>query len=306
MIFLGQATYAENSKSCDEKDSPACPKHAFDVGLTALYFKAYSDSLPTNSIDSNVINPSYATERNNVSFTGPWGWSGIIDGRYHLSDQSDVNLSWMYYSFDYNGTSTFNFIDKTSEPSYIANSTTTVSGKITINSVNAEFAQSFALSTRSMARIFAGAQYLNVADKSTLFYHQTDPKSPDVFSSTFTNNKYEGIGPRIGLDANYKLKGNFSVFANSATTILLARNTLSASSGFSSFGNLSDNLRTKHKDIAIPELEAKLGLTYHASLAHGAASLSAGWTVINYFNMLGDNRSNLTLSGPFLQGKWEG
>lgn len=304
VLLFGPLTQAASVKNCD-KDGLACEKSAFDVGLTALYLQAYSSSLSLNSIHTSTSLASSSATRNNASGNAPWNWGGAIDLRYHFSNKNDVNLNWMYYALHHSATTAGRDTATFENDSTSSQEIKTASGRIRLNSVNAEFAQSFDLTPRSTARLFAGGQYLNVKKKvtSSLVGVFVDQNGTRVISGAgIAHHTYEGVGPRIGLDANYKLKGNFSVFANSAATILLARRTLS-SSGFS--GNSSLKIRQR-SDIAIPELEAKLGLTYNQPFVHGTVSISAGWSVINYFSLLDADRNNLTLSGPFLQGRWVG
>jgi hypothetical protein len=304
MLFFGPIIHAAAVKSCD-KDGLACEKSAFDFGLTALYLQAYSGSLSRNSTSDFKNAGTSNNNRSNVSGNAPWDWGGIVEGRYHFSGQNDVNLSWMSYSLDYHATDISHGITNFGAGPRTSNGINVSSGRINLNSVNGEFAQSFDLSSRSTVRLFAGGQYLNIKNKarrSSIDVFEADTGPETTLGGSVSNNKSQGIGPRIGLDANYKLKGNFSVFANSAATILLARRTLS-SSGFSANSTFHS---TRRSDIAIPELEAKLGLTYNQPLAHGMASISAGWSVINYFSLLDADRNDLTLSGPFLQGRWVG
>ncbi|RUR12583.1 Lpg1974 family pore-forming outer membrane protein [Legionella sp. km772] len=304
LMFLEPLAHAGTLKNCD-KDGLACEKSSFEVGVTALYLQAFSSSLPRNSVNGFNSTSFLNTDRTNTSGYAPWDWGGILDGRYHFSDNNDLSLSWMSYSVGYRATDISHRVDNFGAGLFTTDSISVGSGRVKLNSVNAEFGQTLAITPRSIVRLFAGVQYLNVQKKSTGYSYSvfaTDTGPAINTGSSVVENKYDGVGPRLGLDANYKLKGNFSVFANSAATILLARRTLS-SSGKS---NNSSRYSTLRRDIAVPELEAKLGLSYSKPLANGTASISAGWSVINYFNLLDDDRNNLTLSGPFLQGRWVG
>lgn len=319
MLCLAPLTHAAVLKNCD-KDGLACERSSFDLGLTALYLKAYSDLFPSNSLSTSNSSDNFSIGSINQSGRGLWDWGGIIDGRYHFSDRSDVNLNWMYYSVSYRGTdfssNTFNSADGFNNNDN--NGIEVTSGRIKLNSVNAELAQSFDPSPRGIVRLFAGAQYLNIKNRSrNATFFAEDSNSGETItnskSSTYTDDKYEGAGPRAGLDAKYILKGNLSVFASSAATILLGRSTHHVSSGSSATStsifaptstNVSDALSFSRSYKSVPELEAKLGLTYDQPLARAMVSLSAGWSVINYFNALEGN--DLALSGPYIQGKWVG
>ncbi|RUR12582.1 Lpg1974 family pore-forming outer membrane protein [Legionella sp. km772] len=306
MLVLNPLAHATAVSTCD-KDGLACERSHFDIGLTALYLKAYSDSLPSNAIANSNNSNTFGVDWSNTSGKGPWDWGGILDGRYHFSEQGDVNLSWMYYSVDYRGT---DFSQNHYNTGTIGTNDdlNLVSGKIKLNAVNAEFAQSFDLSPRTRTRLFAGVQYLNIKNNfnTAHFSVSSDSESgrSSFTSNTFTGNKYEGVGPRVGLDGNYKLKDNFSLFASSAFSILLARSNQNVSDDSASlpFASASQSFRNTSASLSIPELEAKLGLTYDKPLAQARVALSAGWSVINYFNVLEGN--DLTLSGPYLQAKW--
>lgn len=315
ITLLEAPLYAGAVHSSHEKDI-ASKTPSFELGLTALYLQAYSATLPTNSIS---INTDINLEDKNSK--APWNWGGILEGRYYISDNNDLSLNWMHYDFDFtgikNGTSAFTYSPETGViVTDRGVSTTKSNGTINLNTVNAEIAHSFDLSSRSLIRLSAGAQYLNVTKKSNQLYQDftteiTEPTGTVtqnlLQTSYLTNDKYQGGGPRIGLDARYKLKGNFSLFANSAATILLARHTQNSSSRESSFsGGITTagtpSMATTRSDIAIPEIEAKLGVTYIKPMDRGFVSFSTGWSVVNYFSLFGT--SDLTLSGPFLQGKW--
>ncbi|WP_165475034.1 Lpg1974 family pore-forming outer membrane protein [Legionella yabuuchiae] len=291
ILFFGSVLHAKDSNTVLQNS-------ALDIGLTALYLKTYSESLPTNSVNSH----SSEFERVNTSFEGPWDWAGILEGSYHFMDRADLILNWMYYSVDYNGTDLINHIGGDNPRQDISRN----SGKLKINSVNAEAGQSFDVSAKGTARLSGGVQYLNIKDKLSNSEVNSVGELP-----TLINDSYQGLGPRVGLDANYKLKGNFAVFANSAATILLARHKQSTSSRQSSSPSSPSTFRSSHRDITIPELEVKLGISVNKPIQHGVVSLAAGWTAINYFNLLAQqlntsDKNNLTLSGPFLQGKWVG
>jgi hypothetical protein len=276
LMLLKTTIYAEKIAGCDGKKDSACKSSSLELGVTALYYTTYSDLLPTNSNSTNS------------SANSPGNWGSILNAHYHLSKARDVTVDWLNYSVGYQGI-------RSTDTEYDV-----TTGKIKINSINAEMAQSFVISARNTIRLFAGAQYLKLTDNRSTNHFVAN----DLFYYS-RNHKKAGVGPRIGLDTNYQLKGNFSAFANSAATILLARHTLSSSSISSLLISPSPPVNSvKTRDIAIPELEAKLGLTYNQPVAHGTASVSAGWSVINYFDL--QNQNNLTLSGPFLQGRWVG
>lgn len=205
----------------------------------------------------------------------PWVWAGGIEGSYYFKDKKDLTANWLHYNLHYNRDRDSSEFEPV--PFRVNNP---------LNIINVELGQSFDLSSRSTIRLSGGLQYLN-ANVNTIYA-----------TGNYFNDKYRGIGPRVGLNADYKINESFSVFANSAASILLGRSTRST--------NLGGSSGPIRHDIAIPELEAKLGVSYNKPMKQGMVSVSAGWTVVNYFNLVGEKRADLTLSGPFLAARWRG
>lgn len=203
----------------------------------------------------------------------PWDWGGMIEGNYYLEENTDITLNWLHYNFDY----------------YSLLTGADFSAANNLNNIYAELGHAFDLSSTSTARLSGGIQYLRL---------NTDKY--DELSTSF-NDKYQGLGPRVGFNLNYRANEYFSLFTNSAVSILMGTLT--------SFFN---DASMRHHALSIPAVEEKLGVSYTKPLKQGMVSLSTGWLVVSYFNLTSyfpsDNMvsSNLTLSGPFLEAKWRG
>lgn len=264
-IILGMSlltvstTYAGAFYDCSADKDGVCKKSSFGFGLTGLYLDAYSQAFPATGGTGNY-----------ASFKAPSHWAGGIEGNYYFANNNDVTVNYLHYNFNYNGGSNTDY----------------TTGTYNLNVINAELGQSFDLSPRSTMRLTGGLQYFNLSGAT-------------YSDGTTRIGKYNGVGPRVGLNANYKINETFSVFANSAASILLGRSNRSSSTGFSAAD-------VRRFDIATPEVEAKLGISYNRPFRQGMVTVSSGWSVVNYFNLIGDERRNLTLSGPFLEAKWRG
>lgn len=209
------------------------------------------------------------------SFNAPSDWAGILEGSYYFEDRTDLTINWMYYDLDYRGVDT-----EASEGGRFAKFDEE------LNIVNAELGRSFDLSPKTIIRLAGGVQYLNLNGDSAYDNGQ-------IFTA-----RHRGVGPRVGLNARYKFTEQFSVYANNAVSILLGRSTR--------YSIAVDDYNVSRSYITFPELETKLGLSHNHLFKQGMVTFSAGWSVVNYFNLIGKDHSDLTLSGPFLEAKWRG
>lgn len=270
-----------------------CESRAWQFGGAALYLQP--------SVANSGQPGSYVTtspgHRHLLSFSQDWGWGYQLEAGYHFLKGNDLNLNWSHY----------NNASSNQVTAAIAPSGVTWGGLVksspTWNAVNLEFGQRIDFDPSRNMRIHGGLGYAQV---------KTEVRTT---SSTMVvrdrNSSYNGVGPRLGLDANFLLTNNWNIYAKGAGALFVG------SKGF------TDNLKfvSVVYDISdttiVPEIEAKLGLQYdYAMDSKGHLIFDLGWMFINYFNVeiyehqLGPGYeikdANFGLQGLSLELKWMG
>lgn len=292
-----------------------CASTAWDFGAQALYLKpSYSGY---NYYNGSVINTAGTVE--NYSRTPyNWGWGFKLEGSYHFNTGNDINLNW--YHLDHTTNNSIAGPLVVVVPAVFGVDTISgVSGSAQTkwDAVNLEFGQLSHFGEFKNIRFHGGVEYARIqanVNASGLF-------AGSATATSFASNlKYDGFGPRIGADYAYNWGNGFAMYANGATALLVGSQSFNDSVNDPALAYLLSGATTFSRNgsanaVIVPELEAKLGLTYTYAMAQGDLSLDAGWMWANYFNALqdgagiglGDTRdTNFAVQGPFVGLKWVG
>lgn len=256
-----------------------CEGTAWDFGARALYVKPIHSSGDYSY--SAIDNPTGAYQ--NYRKSSAWGF--FLEGSYHYSTGSDVNLNWynISHSENQNYLGDFNYlsdlaIDEGHSHLYP-----------TWNAVNLELGQSVGFGENKNVRFHAGFQYARIVIPKEL--RGTTPLVHDdffVFNDQARSN-YNGFGARIGADMKYALGYGLGIYANTAAALLTGGSKISNAY----LDSLGRTLQTSaSKVMIIPELDAKLGVRYDYAMALGDLSVDIGWIWFNYFNVTQAIQSN--------------
>ncbi len=277
-----------------------CERTGWDVGIQALYLQpSYNDNisyigLAPNTADTNV---------NFVQNDPDWGWGFKLEGSYHFGTGTDLNLNW-YHLNDNSATRTFTgnfaFLDLPN----LGTERFSVDPKW--DAVNLEFGQHVDFGEFKNIRFHGGVQYTRIETGLTAYAFTANTP---LYVSASSNSKFTGFGPRIGADMSYDLGNGWAIYGNGATAILAGTSKVNAA--------ISNNLLPRttvnaSRNGIVPELEAKLGLTYTYAMAQGDLTLDAGYMWQNYFHAqqtlvnFGTSESDFGLQGPYLGLKWMG
>ncbi|KTC85088.1 Lpg1974 family pore-forming outer membrane protein [Legionella brunensis] len=276
-----------------------CERTAWDFGVYALYLQ------PAYDVDYGYPffhSPDGIT--NHYRDLDPdWGWGFKLEGSYHFSTGNDLNLNWYHW----NKQNDENFADAFFggfgplygshhfEPKWDA--------------VNLEFGQHVDFGEFKDIRFHAGVQYARIEHEFTASGY-IPPASVFTGFSTTGESKFNGFGPRVGMDMQYNFNNGFAIYGNGASALLVGDAKFNTATAFGGFliGSTSGS-----KTTIVPELEAKLGAKYTYAMAQGDLTLDAGWMWVNYFNanhfigtLAGNRESNFALQGPFAGLKWVG
>jgi hypothetical protein len=264
--------------------SVPCERTAWEVGATALYLQPIHTGpfgyLGTTVNDYNALDAE-------------WNWGFNIEAAYHFNTGSDFNLNWSH--LDANAD---HYADTVNRPTALSEFDTKW------DAINAEMGQVVDFSMNSRMRIHGGVQWARINT-------EINPTTTTDFLAL--DSKYNGFGPRTGVDLGYGFGNGFGVYGKGAAALLV---------GTSSFGATNyagTESAYGSRTSIVPEFEAKLGADYTYAMAQGDLTLDVGYMWVDYLNaehsstnhtgssVLGAVvESNFALSGPYVGLKYVG
>jgi Legionella pneumophila major outer membrane protein precursor. len=149
-------------------------------------------------------------------------------------------------------------------------------------------------------RLFAGLRYANMTNTLTTVADrfpvpEFNPGVNNTVSGEQTfNSQFRGVGPRIGVDGRYCLRGGFGVDANLSTALLAGWIDSDYSAQIDTYSFTQNNLTSQQFSVksrsdhcVVPAVEAKLAVDYtHIMNRHCKSSIvvEAGYQATRYFN----------------------
>jgi hypothetical protein len=249
-----------------------CERNAWEIGGYALYLQPVSSGAFGYLNSTNGVYNNYADN---------WDWGFALEAGYHYGTGNDVNVNWNHLDHDVK----FNSVTQTVSTSLDQH----------WDEVNFELGQTVDFSATNKARFHGGVQYSRI-----------DSKFNNV-STTVIDNKFNGFGPRAGLDLNYGFGNGFGIYGKGASALLVG------TSSFTDAYTLQPITITGSKTVVVPQFEAKLGANYSYAMAQGDLSLDAGYMWVDYvganhgtFGSVGISDFNVAFTGPYFGLKYVG
>ncbi len=273
-------------------------QHGVNFTLEGLYLQpsnsdlTYSSSTTSSgsadTANSNSVQPSYA-----LGF-------GVGLGYVFPQSGNDIQAHWQH--FNQSTTNTTNETDSSDEgvSAISASSDTTFK----FDTIDLDVGQYLSIGTRLQTRLFAGLRYVNLQNNTTNTY--TDPVNAIKSFSEVIDSKFQGAGPRIGVDTSYHVKDCFGVVAHLATALLVGRTT--DSTNYYGTDGSSLSLEPDNQTRVVPSLDAKLGFNYTVGFKNGTSNMTieAGYQVTQYVDAIdkiqenGTTTSSVGFNGPYL------
>jgi hypothetical protein len=182
--------------------------------------------------------------------------------------------------------------------------------KYNYNAADALLGQLVDVGHRLHTHLAAGLRYADLGSSIHANYYTAVYNFWALVKSSF-----KGIGPRFALNGTYDLYRGFNFDAGVGTSLLIGS---MKASNFSFYDQSSyyNSIKKGHIVHIVPELDAKLGLSYNHLLCKGKLTIMGGWKVINYFNaqdyllfpnssstqrgIFVNSMSNICFNGPYL------
>ncbi|HCD9576410.1 TPA: hypothetical protein NGJ40_002799 [Legionella pneumophila] len=280
-----------------------CESIGWDVGVYALYLRP-SFSGNTSNFNSLGYTSNGDGSIHHRVLDQDWNWGFKLEGSYHFSTGNDINVNWYHYDHQtdfapIHYVSLFSGNDLNFFAGYL--------NEEKWDAVNAEFGQHVDFGVFKDIRFHAGVQYARINHYEYGRYRFTEldggvPTGVVIEDANNANYKFNGVGPRAGLDMAYNWTNGFAIYGNVAAALLAGDSKIDVPllEHYSAFK-------------IVPELEAKLGLTYTYGMAQGNLTLDGGYMVTNYFNVvdvppagIGGASTNVAYSGPYIGLKYVG
>ncbi|KTC64757.1 major outer membrane protein (plasmid) [Legionella adelaidensis] len=295
-----------------------CERNAWEFGIYALYLKAHYNNDFSWVAATTVAPAGLPSTTTFVDTDMDAGWGFRLEAAYHFLTGNDLNLNWTHFSHDSDETFLVGADTVFFDPLAGAG-TYTFDADPRWDAVNLEFGQHVDFGEFKNIRFHGGVQYARIRTNTTIT--GVDTTGVAFLGSAYQTARFNGFGPRAGADMSFDWGNGIGIYAKPAAAVLVGRtkfsgiDTLSTATGLSVYGD---------RDTIVPEVEAKLGITYTYAMAQGDLMLDAGWMWVNYFNALDGaatisvpvgattvtgsvpGESDFGVSGPYIGLKWIG
>lgn len=160
------------------------------------------------------------------------------------------------------------------------------------------FGQKIDVGQRIRLHPFAGLRYAHIDVNETGKYYSADgsflANGQPFTEDSKLENEFNGIGPRLGSDAQVNLGQGFSIRARLGLSALIGSRSIDNDTHIQLGINTTDVTvygadKNESETRVIPEIDGRLGLNYTYNFdSKTALGFEAGWQATNYFNVITD------------------
>lgn len=270
---------------------------AWEFDATALYvqpsfagnglgYTSYNNYAGANN-EQIIYTNNGINSMNNV--TPEWGFGFQLEGLYHFCGGNDLNLNWYHLDGDVDENLPIASLFSGSVDGFFA-------GRLQLatrwDAINLEAGKRVNFSDRKLLRVHAGLEYARIKNTFTNYPKLFSYSNPYFVSRDTLS--YSGLGPRFGLDFAYVAERGLNLYVKTAVSILVgtARQTISGYRDYFSTAYAANqifgvnNYKLSNRNVVVPELEAKMGLTYDRKFRSGSLGIDLGYLWMNYLNAI--------------------
>lgn len=300
-----------------EKVTLPCQRSSFQLGLYGMYLQpSYSGQLPYIDTNSTVSNSGSTASTQNINVNEKWDWAAMIEGGFHFNCGNDITVSWLHYKNDktqsYRSSSldidpiTFLYIN------FPFNGTATTS--LTFNRIDIEIGQQVDFGEMMDIRFHGGFEYAD-------FDFTMTANETGITDTRFTNYKqktakFNGFGPKIGMDLTYNVLDGLSVYGKSSVAALVWTTKSQNQQGFvdPTIPDLTTTFNGKQDNQIVPVIALNVGFQYTWVIFQNVYSLDAGYMWSDYMAIARNldaetgrpTDANFYLQGPYIGIRWIG
>jgi len=290
----------------------------FEFSLGALYMTPDSsnlDYLVVQSIGWEAVNTSDVDYAVNPGYN--WGFVLGL-GYVFPNTANDVKLDWMYFHNNFKSSEFIVGGDAqlvSFVPGFQMELGDSSSGNVTLNAngtvkydfdaVDLTFGQYLNIGPRLQTRLFTGLRYMRLDDDLSTEYAAITNRgvSTGSVSSTFVdgsvNSSFNGLGPMVGMKADYYLGTGFSLSGGIDMALLVGQLSLNADSQVAVFTQSGSTAPYRLTDaenvdysydsqqVIAPGFDAKFALNYKYQFNNGTLlGLELGYQVTKYIDVV--------------------
>lgn len=313
----------------------------FEITLAALYLQPTSDNLGYASSEHEGVLVNSKTKNSFVteSIDPDYDFGFLLGIGYVIPNTAnDVQLNWLHFKDSDKASKRFvapdsgerfvetvptfptQFVGVTlSSEGDFANTHGKVSNEL--NTIDLHFGQYIDITPQLQTRLFAGLRYAEIERDLVSSYHSefalTRLLSEEKNASVDSDSTFNGIGPLVGVTANYQVGYGFGVTGGIDVALLVGEIDFEQSShtysGAVSHTITNDNFDFDDTNVITPAFDAKLGVDYIYTMNNGMQfNIELGYLVSKYFDVIETaelsstvpiETVNFGLNGPYLSVK---
>lgn len=293
-----------------------CEKQGWSFAADALYVQTNNvgQVSSTTTTSGTAVTTAYQNLQPN------WVWGFRFAAGYDFGTGNDLNVNWTHFVKQSSQTTAGAGVDGMYTVNALQgdNTADSIATDIdnTFNAVNFEFGQTVNFGEHVDTRFHAGLQYAQI--KNTLDQSAWNASNVAIYNENTMESKFDGIGPRLGMDSSYSFGNGLSIFGNVAGSLLVGdlkynENGVQTDANGTGTTAASTTVTATADNSIVPEMDAKLGLSYTKPLAQGDLSAEVGYEVANYWNSTSytssaadADKTDFGYDGIFFGLKWLG
>lgn len=317
ILCLLATTYTfANSHKYKNKSPPQKPvtiplfKGGLELGITALWVRPSSENLNFLTVNrSYTVDSASNIQTNDITIDPNNNWGFVFDiGYVFPNTANDVRLDWMSFHSSYDSSFSLNGNNSSSTaiflypvnslffPDINSGATAGATMNYKLDAVDLTLGQYVDIYKRLQTRFFTGLRYARIDSDLTTEYlaaalNDLSTYTYDAITGEL-NSSFNGLGPMIGIRADFALKNGFGLSGSIDGALLVGQlgfngNQVTHETIDNDLSNIYNYLNWDGLNIIAPTFDAKFGLNYRYLFSNGTLlGIELGYQVTKYYDVI--------------------